>query len=66
MTFFIHTTEYIKVFVSLLLFREILDFSVKRLSGSIQIYATGTEERYYIPTNQLVEILDTSCECLCI
>lgn len=66
-TFFIHATEYVQVFdVSLLLIRETLDFSVKRLSGSIQAYATGTEERYDIPTNQLVEILVASCEHLCI
>lgn len=65
--FFIHATEYVQVFdVSLLLLREILDFNVKRLSGSVQTYATETEERCDIPTNQLVEILVTSCEHLCI
>lgn len=44
--FFIHATEYVQVFdVSLLLLREILDFNVKRLSGSVQTCATETEER---------------------
>lgn len=64
MTFFIHITEYIQIFeVSLLLLREILDFDVKRLSSSIQTYATGTDERCYIPTKQLVVILDNLVDC---